>query len=185
AKVKGNQIRSRLALVREKYGEDALERVLSELSEDDQAVLRGITTNSSWYDFWLAARLDEAIIGTLEEGNVNLFEELGRSSARVNLRGVHKRFIDPPEPLAFMRKVSFIYSFHYDSGHRDWEETSSTSGFMVTREAETFSVGDCMTNIGYFKQALEMCGARKVEIIEEECRAREGHVCRFRVRWIE
>ncbi len=185
AKVKGNQMRSRLSMVREKHGEQALEKVIAAMPPDDQVVLRGIITNSSWYDFGLATRLDDTIIDTLEGGNITVFEELGRSSAKENLRGVHKNFIDPPEPLAFLQKVPLIYSFHYDSGRRDWEPTGAMSGFMITRDAQTFSVGDCMTNIGYFKQGLEMCGAKNVGIVEEECRAKSGSVCRFRVSWSE
>ncbi len=183
ANVKGNQIKARMSLVRDKYGEDALEQVLASLSEEDQTVMRGTISSIGWYDFWMYARFDQAIIDILEQSKSSLFEELGRASAEENLNGVHSKFIDPPDPLSFMQKTKIIYSFYYDTGYREWEETSPTSGFMVTHDAETYSAADCLTVVGYFKKGLEMCGAKDVEIVEEECRAKDGSVCRYRVSW--
>jgi hypothetical protein len=37
--------------------------------------------------------------------------------------------------------------------------------------------------IGWYRRALEMCGAEGVSIVEDECRARGGEVCRYRVEW--
>jgi hypothetical protein len=42
---------------------------------------------------------------------------------------------------------------------------------------------DCLTFIGWYKEALKMCGAASVEVREEECRARGGALCRYRIRW--
>jgi hypothetical protein len=56
-------------------------------------------------------------------------------------------------------------------------------GVLTTGDAETFSAPDCLTVIGWYSKALEMCGVPGARIIEEECRARGGAVCRYRVRW--
>jgi hypothetical protein len=37
--------------------------------------------------------------------------------------------------------------------------------------------------IGWYRRALEMCGATNVHITEDECRARGGAVCRYRISW--
>jgi hypothetical protein len=37
--------------------------------------------------------------------------------------------------------------------------------------------------VGWYRKALGMCGISGVRIVEEECRARGGAVCRYRVRW--
>ena len=54
---------------------------------------------------------------------------------------------------------------------------------LTTRDAETFSKPDCLTVVGWYRRALEMCGAKNVRVLEEECRARGGAVCRYRVSW--
>jgi hypothetical protein len=76
-----------------------------------------------------------------------------------------------------------MYKFYYDTGRREYEQTGPTSGVMTTYEAKTFSVPDCLTVLGWHKEALGMCGARNVEGIEEECRAKGGSCCRYRFKW--
>jgi hypothetical protein len=44
-------------------------------------------------------------------------------------------------------------------------------------------VPDCLTVVGWYRHALEMCGAKGVTIVEEECRAKGGGVCRYAVSW--
>ncbi len=54
---------------------------------------------------------------------------------------------------------------------------------LTTHEAETFSTADCLTVIGWYRKALQMCGAKGVKMVEEECRAQGGDVCRYRISW--
>jgi hypothetical protein len=54
---------------------------------------------------------------------------------------------------------------------------------MTTYDAETFSAPDCLSVIGWYKRALELCGVRGVAIREDECRAKGGAVCRYQIRW--
>jgi hypothetical protein len=62
-------------------------------------------------------------------------------------------------------------------------KTGAKEAVLTTHDAETFSAPDCLTVIGWYRKALEMCGATTVRIVEEECRARGGAVCRYRVSW--
>ncbi|MCP4897427.1 MAG: hypothetical protein GY906_10685 [bacterium] len=76
-----------------------------------------------------------------------------------------------------------MYTFYYDTGHRTFRLTGPGTGVITTYDAETYSEHDCATVIGWYSEALEMCGATGVTIVEEECRAHGGLVCRYRVRW--
>ena len=76
---------------------------------------------------------------------------------------------------------SGIYSFYYDTGRREWESTGVSSGVMTTYKAGTFSQAHCLTVIGWYKEALRMCGAKRVTMTEETCRAKGGPYCRYRV----
>jgi hypothetical protein len=82
-----------------------------------------------------------------------------------------------------MRKADMIYKFYYDTGRREYEETGKNSGVLTTYDAETYSAPDCLTVIGWYKEALKMCGARNVKVVEEECRARGGSCCRYCFSW--
>jgi predicted hydrocarbon binding protein len=54
---------------------------------------------------------------------------------------------------------------------------------LTTSGAPVATAADCRTVIGWHRKALEICGAKDVEVVEEECRANGSQVCRYRVSW--
>ena len=181
-KVKGSVLRSRLSFVEEQAGAAGRERVLARLTEPERETLARLMP-AGWYPFDLGRRLDEAVVAELAGGDEGFFVRLGMDSATRNLTGVHRAFVRPGDPHGFLAQSPDIHVFYYDRGHRTYERTGEKEGVFTTYDAETFSTADCLTIVGWHTKALEMCGARNVRITEEECRARGGAVCRFRVRW--
>ena len=180
--IKGAILKARLGFVEQHWGRDGLDRVLASLSEEDRRALRTVLT-VTWYPFALGERLDAAIVRVLGDGKSEVFERLGAASAEANLATVHKQFLTPGRPHVFLGKAPQIYGFYYETGRRTYEPTGETSGVMTTYNAETFSVPDCLTVVGWYRRALELCGAQGVNIVEDECRARGGEVCRYRIEW--
>ena len=181
--IKGSILESRLQFVKERFGERAVNDVLAALPAVDQATLRKPLNPAGWYNFQTGKHLDDAIVQVIGKGDAHLFEEMGAASAQLNLTGIQKFYLDPGNPQGFMLRAPLIYHVYYDKGWRDYKPTSPTSGVMTTYEAETYSTTDCMTVMGWYKKALNMCGARNVEIVEEVCRARGGDCCRYLVSW--
>lgn len=180
--IKGSVLLSRLSLVREIDPVNGVPRVLSRLSESERTSLQNPLA-SSWYSFELGKRLDEAIVDVLAGGRTEFFEKLGAASAEANLGGVHKTFLKVGDPHAFLAKAPTIYSFYYDQGRREYERTGPSEGVLTTYDAPTFSAPDCATVVGWYRRALEMCGAKTPRVVEEECRANGGQACRYRVSW--
>jgi len=181
-KVKGSILKSRLAFVEKQFGPEGLDRVMENLDPDDQKVLRGLVP-VAWLDFEIGQRLDDAIVRVLGGGRPEVFERLGAASADANLTTVHAAFIAPGDPQAFLAKAPQIYRMYYQTGRREYEPTGEMEGVLTTYDAETFSKADCLTVVGWYKRALEFCGAKNPRIIEDSCRARGDEVCRYRVSW--
>jgi uncharacterized protein (TIGR02265 family) len=180
--IKGSVLKSRLAFVEQLAGKDGVERVLATLVAQDQAALRNLVA-VQWCPFDLGRRLDDAIVQVVGHGRPQFFERLGAASAETNLATVHRAFLAPGDPHAFLAKAPQIYKLYYDTGRRDYAKTGDKEAVLTTYEAETFSAPDCLTVVGWHRKALEMCGVSRVQIAEEECRARGGKVCRYRVSW--
>ena len=182
--IKGSVLRTRLALIEDIAPGDGVKRVFARLTEQERDVLTSLLP-SAWYPFELGRRLDDAIVQELGSGRPEFFEKLGEASAEKNLGagGVHRRFLVPGDPQAFLAKAPLIYSYYYDEGRRDYERTAEKEAVLTTRDAETFSAPDCLTVVGWYRRALEMCGAASPRVVEEECRAKGGTVCRYRLRW--
>ena len=182
--IKGSILRSRLALIDEIAPDGGRARVLARLAATERDVLGSLLV-SAWYPFELGKDLDEAIVAELGGGRTDFFEKLGEASAEKNLGagGPHRAFLVAGDPHAFLAKAPLIYSYYYDLGRRDYEKTGEREGVLTTRDAETFSAPDCLTIVGWYRRALEMCGARSPRVVEEECRARGADVCRYRLSW--
>ena len=180
--IKGAVLKSRLAFVEEHFGKAGLQKVLESLPPDDQRALRMVFT-SNWYAFDLGKRLDDAIVQVLAGGKPEFFERLGEASATKNLTTVHSAYLTRGNPQAFLAKAPAIYGMYYETGRREYHQTGERSAVITTHDAETFSAPDCLTVIGWYRKGLEMCGATSVKIVEEECRARGGRVCRYALSW--
>jgi uncharacterized protein (TIGR02265 family) len=180
--VKGAVLKSRMAFVEEHSGKEGVQRVLASLSPGDQRTLRMLFT-SNWYPFELSKTLDDAIVRVLGGGRTEFFERLGVASAEKNLATVHSGYLTKGDAHEFLAKAPSIYSLYYETGRREYQATGPKEGVLTTYDAETFSAPDCLTVVGWYRRALEMCGVRGVKVVEEECRATGGKVCRYRVRW--
>lgn len=180
--VKGAVLKSRIAFVEEHFGKDAVQRVIASLPAEDQRPFRLLFT-SNWYPFELGKRLDDAIVRVVGQGRADFFERLGAASAEKNLASLHAGYLTPGNPQAFLAKAPQVYSLYYESGRREYTPTGPTAGTLTTYDAETFSAPDCLTVVGWYRKALELCGATRVSVVEEECRAKGGAVCRYQVRW--
>jgi len=182
-KVKGAVIRARKAFVVDEYSENAWKTVLEALPEEDRQILEGPLPATAWHDFEFNKRLDQAIVDVLGHGDTRIFEVIGAWSARVNLSGPHKAFIKHGDPAQLMAATRMIYDYYYDVGKRTWEPSGPTSGVMTTYDARTFSEPDCLTVIGWYKQALKMCRAKRIQVEETHCRARGDEFCRYEISW--
>lgn len=180
--VKGTVLRSRLGFVEEHFGRDGLEQLLASLSAEDRAALKMVLT-IKWYSFELSKRLDESIVRVLAGGDPEFFERLGAESARKNLATFHKAFLMPGDPHGFLAKAGTIYRLYYETGRREYEKTGEREGVLRTFDADTFSAPDCLTVVGWHREAVQLCGVTGVNVVEEECRAAGGAMCRYRVSW--
>jgi uncharacterized protein (TIGR02265 family) len=180
--VKGSVLKARLVFAEEHGGPQGVARVLAALPADAREALRTVLT-MKWYPFDLGRQLDDAIVRELGGGRREFFEKLGEASAEKNLTTLHRAFLVEGDPHAFLAKASQIYALYYETGRRDYSRTGEREGVLTTSGAETFSAPDCLTVVGWYRRALELCGATGVRVVEEECRAQGGAVCRYRVSW--
>jgi len=182
--IKGAVLKSRLGFLEDTAGKDGVARVLARMPADHQRTLRMLFT-SNWYPVGLGHALDAAIVAELGEGRAEVFERLGSASADRNLGGVHSGYLTPGAPHVFLEKAPQIYAMYYEAGRRAYEQTGAASGVLTTYDAPDVDANDCRTVVGWYRRALELCGASEVRVRETECRARGASVCRYEVSWGE
>jgi uncharacterized protein (TIGR02265 family) len=181
AHVKGSVVLARLELITAK---GAFDRVMAALPAGDQAVWRGIVLAVSWYPFEMAQRLDQAIATALSPKHKRqFFLDIGRASADANLSSIHKAFVHNGDPHYLLSRAPQIYSKYYDKGRRTYEKTSATSCVLKTLDAESVTVDDCLTVVGWHVRAIEICGGKSARVTETVCRAHGGDRCEYHCSW--
>jgi len=181
ANVKGSIVRSRLDLLRTK---GLFDDVMALLPEADRAVWTGLVLATSWYSFEMSQRLDDATAKVLGRGDARkAYLEMGRASAESNLAGVHKAYVRVGNPHHLLSCAPQIYKQYYDKGHRTYDRVSATSGVLKTFDAENVTANDCLTVIGWYERAIELCGGADVRIKESLCRARGDDHCEYVCSW--
>jgi hypothetical protein len=184
AHIKGSILIARSVFVEKKGGTEAWKRVLNRLEPGDQSLLNKLLLPSSWYPMELGLRLDAAIVEEFSPGNPDqLYIDLGRSSAEVNLAGSEKVFVRAGQPHALLQSSTRIYQLYYQVGWRTAEKTSPTSTVVRTFEAEEVTRTDCLTVMGWYQKALEMCGCLEVTYEHTKCRVRGDEICEYTFRW--
>jgi hypothetical protein len=176
--IKGAVLKARLGFIEQHSGSAGVERVLAHLTAPDRRELQRILI-LGWYPFELGKRLDDAIVTVLGGGDDSFFVRLGEASADQNLGTLHHAFLVPGDPHAFLAKAPTIYRMYYETGRREYQMVNQKEGVLTTTMPRPSAVG-LPHRDRWYRRALEMCGARGVTVVEEECRARGGAVCRYR-----
>jgi uncharacterized protein (TIGR02265 family) len=132
----------------------------------------------------LNLRLDSALAAVLSpRDRTKAFVDMGRASAEENLKGPHHVFIRPGDPHFLLSHAQEIYRLYYAVGLRSYEKTGARGGVLRTLGAESVTDADCLTIIGWYQRAIELCGGRDVRIEHTKCRARGNDSCEYPCTW--
>lgn len=181
ARVKGGPLLSRLAFVRERKGDDGVQRVLARLSPEDRQTCTQVHTGG-WYAFALSERLEEAIAAELGMSD-DVYLLLGEKSAEQNLTGPHRSMLSAGDPHGLLRRAPQIYQMYYDTGRRTYERLGERKAVLRTFEAAKTSKHDCLTVVGWHRKAIAMCGGANPRVVETQCRARGDAHCEYVCEW--
>jgi len=182
--IRGSVLLSRLKYVRERGGEASLKKILDHLPVADRGVLQGWILNTSWYPLDLNLRFDDAIAEVFSpDDRRRVFLEMGRASADVNLVGPHRHFVNKTDPHFLLSQAPVIYAAYYAVGNRTYEKTGPNSCVLRTFEAESVTATDCLTVVGWYVRAIELCGGKDVEVVETACRTAGADHCEYHCAW--
>ena len=163
------------------------DQVLAHLSQGDRETLTGALLPNTWYPADLLVRLDRVIADTLVQGDRReLFKEMGRFSADVNLRpgGVQRSYLKEGDAQVFLRHVPRMYTtVHGVDGRRIYERMGDSSAVIRSLPGGEVSVDECLTTVGWLERGIELSGGRDVRVTETQCLAKGAPCCEYRCEW--
>jgi uncharacterized protein (TIGR02265 family) len=185
-KVKGAQLLGRMRFVRA-LGAEAWRRVLGALSLDDrELLLREAVQPTAWYGAEVLLRLDEAIAAeTGRPDRAALLVALGRFAAETSFgpTGTLRAHVGQSDPHALLREVPRVHAALQGAGARGYARTGPQAAVVRSVRLHRSVEGDCLTNVGWLRRAIELCGGRDVQVEETGCVGRGGSCCEYRCEW--
>jgi alkanesulfonate monooxygenase SsuD/methylene tetrahydromethanopterin reductase-like flavin-dependent oxidoreductase (luciferase family) len=162
--IKGTAVRDTLEAIKARSGEKELDRILAHLDEEAKEIFRAPISPSSWYSCDAFARFLEADIRETASGNQE--ELIKRSEAVIEkqLSGIYKMFVRLGSPEFVIRRIAAVHSTYFDGVQIIPEMKGPKSatiqyvGFSRNHRIMGFVI------LGFFRKALEISGAKKVDV---------------------
>jgi hypothetical protein len=182
ANFKGTVFESTRLFALREYGEEGLERVLSQLSAEDRSLLAGVTA-VGWYPVEPVLRFHHALDQVFGNGDYALCVAAGRFSAGWSFNTVLKLFVRFRSPLWLIERATSVWGRYHDTGA--WH-VSSPAPNRIIGELRDFAVHDpafCARLRGWLQGAVELTGGRAATISETRCVCRNHEHCTFVLSW--
>jgi hypothetical protein len=174
--VKGRALLDTLGMLRERLGEEALQRAIDTLGPEVRQVLRGKVLASDWFPLDLMTGLVAAAVAPLQDGRDELVRSRAEEVIARHLGGVYQLFIRLGSPEWLITRIASVHETYF----RNVEIVPS---FRGDRHATVRYVGFCPRHrimepiiVGFYRKALELSGAAEREVrIATSIAAGQGH----------
>ena len=145
--VKGSSINTKLAYVREHFGEEGENAILETVENED---LRTIL-DSSWYPFELYVEVLNVIAKHHFGGNLAGLQEVGRYSAATALRSTYRAFLGRDSYTGFLGRISSLHHMLYSDGKSEIQiGEDGTSCKVVLSGKPTIAEEDLQIALGFY-----------------------------------
>lgn len=185
-KVRGALLLGRLRYVRG-LGVPVARRILDSLEGEDRRLLEeGGVQPAEWYSARLLDRLDGAIAATAANGDREAaLVAIGHSTADASfgLTGPLRHHLGKHDPHALLSEVSRVHAGFHGAGERGYVRMGARAAILRAVRGHRNGGGDCLTNVGWLRRAIELCGGRDVQVSETACIGRGGSACEYRCEW--
>jgi uncharacterized protein (TIGR02265 family) len=180
--VKGTMLQAHVAWARQALGDERFAPVLDALPPEDAELVRRGVLATDWVPFATLVRFDRAVAKVVGGTPEAVYRDMGLESARANLAGAYKAFVQD-EPHRFFENIGRLHSRFQNFGQCAYERTGERSARMRYDGYEDYSPVFCASAAGYFQGALEAMGATRPAVRESSCQCAGGDACTFELSW--
>lgn len=162
--IKGTAVLDTIEAIKARAGKEELERILACLDDDTREKLQGPISPSSWYSCDAFARFLEVDIRETAGGKEEELIKRAEAVIEKQLSGIYKMFVRLGSPEFVIRRIAAVHSTYFDGVQIIPEMKSANSatiryvGFSPKHRIMEFAI------LGFFKKALEISGAKKVDV---------------------
>jgi predicted hydrocarbon binding protein len=178
-KVKGGKISSKLAFVREVYGQEMLAKLIDSFPPQDQLQLK-IVLETKWYSLDLYEQVILAVCKIAGNGDQAVYAQMGRHSAELAFNGAYRAF-RAKNPVDLSRRFVLMHKLRNDPAETEVSVEEGRCIVKVTKPRSTVEI--CRVSKAFWERSVELAGGRNVEVREPRCMGRGDLACLFEISW--
>lgn len=181
--IKGTAVLDTMQAIKARAGKEELEKILANLDEKTREELRQPVSPSSWYSCDAFARFLEADIRETAGGNEQELVKRAEVVIEKQLSGIYKMFVRLGSPEFVIRRIAAVHSTYFDGVQILPEMKGSNRatiqyvGFSPDHRIMGFVI------LGFFKKALEISGAKAVDVHFTVPIEAGGKFCELELLW--
>jgi hypothetical protein len=162
--IKGTAVRDTMEAIIARAGKEELDKIISHLEPETQKILQPPISPSSWYSCDAFSRFLEADIRETAGGNEQALVKRAEAVIEKQLSGIYKMFVRLGSPEFVIRRIAAVHSTYFDGVQIIPEMKGPKSatiqyvGFSRNHRVMGFVI------LGFFRKALEISGAKKVDV---------------------
>jgi hypothetical protein len=182
AAVKGTMLEAHLHWAADRIT-DSVTALSAHLSPEQADVIKGRILPINWIPLSTVVAIDRAIAAAVARPADEVFRELGRHSAKLNLEGVYKNYTSE-DPHEFFEKQALLHPRFCNFGRAEYERTGPRSGRISLVDITEYSPAFCVSGLGYYEAALAlMLPSAPVRVSESACVCRGDAACVIYLSW--
>lgn len=163
ADIKGRVLLDTLAAVRTRAGEQELSKIIKSLSDQARKVFESPILFSEWYPLDAFTEFLEVDVRETADGDREVLAKRSEKVVESQLRGVYKIFVRLGSPRFVITRISAVHETYFRGVKiiLEFERHSATVRYFGFQKEQTIME---QVIIGFFRKALAMSGANRVDL---------------------
>jgi hypothetical protein len=185
ADVKGILLNGWVKFLRDRYGDEAVDKALAGLSPEDHRLVPTRFLDASWYAFDSLHALRKLTRPLVQRGDGDITVEIGRYMAQHAFTGVYKTLL-AHDPIKQVQKFASIGEFFFREARKLETEITGPTSCLVRYRYEAGAKPTraiCASMTGFWSKSIELAGAANIKASHPKCFAEGSDCCEFVFKW--
>lgn len=182
ARTKGAAIINRITILKEQFGEDVYNEILSRMKPENSYQMNNMLF-SSWYDAAVFMDLNIATAKVLGKKHPDISVKIGEMTAESSLKGIYSSKLKENNVIETLKRVPSIWSAFHDGGEFNIELKDGNRVEMTVKQYPLPHEEFCDNLLGWSRRLLELSGGKQVDAQHTKCVCRGADICLFVSTW--
>ena len=163
AAIKGSAVLDSVNAIKARSGDEAYEKIIGTLDDEDQALFRGAIAAGDWCPLDAFVRFLAADIRESAGGDERALIRRSEGVIDKQLKGIYRIFVRFGSPEFVLKRISLVHMTYFNGVNieimsmKPGRAVIRYTGFEPQHRLMGFSI------IGFYRKALEISGAKDVE----------------------